>query len=267
MTHFTGKDRLYCTLHPTESITKSKQKELSIALAQLADFKPIQHLTGKAFFSDDVFKVSRDTLIPRPETAELVDWIINDHQENHQGASLKILDIGTGSGCIAVSLAKAIKEATLWGLDRSKKALKIARQNAAAHQVNIHWVQADIFAAPPFSESFNVIVSNPPYLRLSEQKDMPPNVLNHEPASALFVADESPLCFYECIADFAGKYLREGGQLYFEINEAFGKEVQALLTQKGFEQVCLKQDFLGKDRMVKAVKPLPFPIFAKNKVL
>ena len=245
---FLARDRLYCALHPEEDLKACHEKEMRLALDKLLVFCPIQYITGKAFWRGDHFKVTPNTLIPRPETEELVDWILSDYGAMNP----KILDIGTGSGCIAISLAKCMNEASVWAVDKSLKALEVAAWNAIAHQVDVQLMERDVFEFKSLETTFDVMVSNPPYVCLSEQKKMTSNVLAYEPHSALFVPDDDPLCFYECIATHALSMLSEKGALYFEINEVFGKEVQGLLKKKGFHKVQLRKDLFGKDRMVKA---------------
>ena len=191
------------------------------------------------------FKVNKHTLIPRPETEELVHWVL---QEDFTSA----LDIGTGSGCIAISLAKQ-SEGNLSALDFSKEALEVAKENAKNSEVAIGFIRADILQQPALKQTFDVIVSNPPYVLESDKKLMHTNVLKHEPHTALFVEDEDALVFYNSIADFAQNHLNENGKLFFEIHENKGEEVLQMLQEKGFSKLELRKDMQGKDRMVKAV--------------
>ena len=191
------------------------------------------------------FKVNKHTLIPRPETEELVHWVL---QEDFTSA----LDIGTGSGCIAISLAKQ-SEGNLSALDFSKEALEVAKENAKNSEVAIGFIRADILQQPALKQTFDVIVSNPPYVLESDKKLMHTNVLKHEPHTALFVEDEDALVFYNSIADFAQNHLNENGKLFFEIHENKGEEVLQILQKKGFSKLELRKDMQGKDRMVKAV--------------
>lgn len=219
------------------------------ALRRLQAEEPIQYIIGKTEFYGLPFKVNPTVLIPRPETEELVDLIIQENKEK----KISILDIGTGSGCIAISLAKYLPQAHIFGLDISEKALHTAQENAIANQVKVEFFMADILKVRQLPQQFDVIVSNPPYVRESEKMQMHNNVLKNEPHSALFVPNNDPLLFYEKIASLAKGYLNSGGELYFEINEGYGNEVMTMLKKKGFEQVVLRKDIFGKDRMVKGI--------------
>jgi len=212
--------------------------------------KPIQYILGESHFYDLKFKVSPGVLIPRQETEELVDWIINENSNR----KLKILDIGSGSGCIAISLAKNLPDTTVIASDISLKAIEISKQNAKSNNVNLQFLQFDILNPSTWkNESFDIIVSNPPYVTEKEKKLMQKNVLDFEPELALFVPDNSPLIFYEKIIDFGKKHLNPNGKIYFEINEAFGKETQLLFNKDLFKDICLKKDLNGKDRMLRGI--------------
>jgi release factor glutamine methyltransferase len=229
------------------------QKLLSI-LNDLQIGKPIQHILEEAHFYGLVFKVNENVLIPRPETEELVDWIISDYNAQFSVNSIgkiSILDIGTGSGCIPITLKKHLPNVEVSTLDVSADAIVVARQNALQIGVEINFIEADILTFKS-QEKFDIIVSNPPYIRDLEKTDMHNNVLVHEPHIALFVSDENPLVFYKAIADFAKTNLNSSGQLYFEINEYLGSEMVEMLKNKGFINIELRQDMQGKDRMVKA---------------
>ncbi|WP_426329700.1 peptide chain release factor N(5)-glutamine methyltransferase [Pedobacter sp. R-06] len=229
------------------------QKLLSI-LNDLQIGKPIQHILEEAHFYGGVFKVNEQVLIPRPETEELVDWIISDNSSqfsantNHK---ISILDIGTGSGCIPITLKKHLSKAEVATLDVSANAIAVAKENAEQINVKIKFIEADILNFKS-EEKFDVIVSNPPYIRDLEKADMHNNVLVYEPHLALFVRDENPLIFYKAIADFARTNLKPSGQLYFEINEYLGNETIEMLAAKGFIDIELRKDMQGKDRMVRA---------------
>ena len=225
------------------------QKLLSI-LNDLMIGKPIQHILEQAYFYGSVFKVNQHVLIPRPETEELVDWIISDCKLTPK-KELSLLDIGTGSGCIPISLKKHLPKSEISTLDISSEAIEIAKENAETIGVQIQFINADINEYQT-EDKFDVIVSNPPYIRDLEKKEMHSNVLSHEPHLALFVSDENPLIFYQVIADFARTNLKKGGLLYFEINEHLGKEMVQMLTDKRFENIELRQDMQGKNRMIKA---------------
>ncbi len=223
------------------------------ALNNLSEQKPIQYILGKTEFYGLDFKVNNNVLIPRPETEELVDWIIKDYKNTKD---LKILDIGTGSGCIAISLAKNTNNFNITALDVSKKALEIAKYNAQNNTVEIIFILDDILS--PKSENYikyDIIVSNPPYVRDLEKKEINNNVLKNEPHLALFVEDHNALVFYNAIADFALKHLTNKGVLYFEINQYLGQETVNLLINKGFKDVMLKKDIFNNDRMIKAFHP------------
>jgi release factor glutamine methyltransferase len=229
------------------------QKLLSI-LNDLQIGKPIQHILEEAHFYGSVFKVNEHVLIPRPETEELVDWMISDCNAQFSVNSIgkiNILDIGTGSGCIPITLKKHLPNVEVSTLDVSADAIVVARQNALQIGVEINFIEADILKFKS-QEKFDIIVSNPPYIRDLEKTDMHNNVLVHEPHIALFVSDENPLVFYKVIADFAKTNLNSSGQLYFEINEYLGSEMVEMLKNKGFINIELRQDMQGKDRMVKA---------------
>jgi len=226
------------------------------ALHLLEEEKPIQYILGETEFYGLPFKVNEDTLIPRPETEELVEWIIKESK--HYNSEIRILDIGTGSGCIAVALAKLIDNVKVYALDISKDALKVARKNTELNAVSVEFIEADILNINQSvfaSEShFDIIVSNPPYVRDKEKELMKANVLNNEPHLALFVKDENPLQFYKAITDFAVEKLNENGRLFFEINEFLGKDMIRLLLKNNFKNIQLKQDIFKKDRMIKGEK-------------
>lgn len=221
------------------------------ALEKLKQQKPIQYIIGETEFYIGTFLVNENVLIPRPETEELVDWIITNHQNTAK--KLRVLDIGTGSGCIAISLAKNLN-ATVSAIDISKEALKITQQNANRNQVQVTLSELNILENTTLQlpNKLDIIVSNPPYVRKKEKQQMQKNVLDNEPHLALFVADENPLQFYTAIADFAKINLNPKGKLYFEINEYLGKETIEMLQEKGFKNIHLKQDLFGKDRMILA---------------
>lgn len=225
-------------------------KKFHDALNDLVDQKPIQYILNKTTFYGLDFIVNIDVLIPRPETEELVDWIIND---NKSIKNLNILDIGTGSGCIAISLAKNLDKSNVTALDISKQAIKTANKNADNNKVFIDFIEEDILNSNyQFTNKLDVIVSNPPYVRDLEKQEINDNVLKNEPHLALFVSDENPLLFYNAIADFSLKNLKENGILYFEINQYLGKETVDLLKIKGFKNIILKKDIFNNDRMIKA---------------
>lgn len=221
---------------------------LQNALSKLKYQIPIQYIVGETAFYGLMFKVDKNVLIPRPETEELVDWVIQNHKNKN---NLKILDIGTGSGCIAISLAKNLPNAKIFALDISAEALNVAKNNAILNHVKVNFINANILNLPKLPENFDVIVSNPPYVRELEKAQMQQNVLANEPHIALFVKDENPLLFYDKIAELAKNHLTKNGELYFEINQYLGKETQELLITKRFKNIELKKDIYGVDRMVK----------------
>lgn len=249
---FLNLKRVEVALELQKKITSEEITSFENALHQLEREVPIQYIIGETLFFGLTFKVNSSVLIPRPETEELVDWIVNDYTEND--APLTILDIGTGSGCIAISLAANLPNSKVNALDISAKALTVAKQNAILNKVSVSFLEQDILAIEHLDMSYDIIVSNPPYVLVSEKQKMHTNVLFYEPHKALFVLDSNPLLFYKSIAEIAYKSLKLNGNLYFEINEAFGTEIVLMLQKLGFENVELKKDFFGKDRMVKASK-------------
>ncbi|MDR1678319.1 MAG: peptide chain release factor N(5)-glutamine methyltransferase [Prevotellaceae bacterium] len=241
-------------LAESDVVLNEKQNEnLREIVARLKNSEPIQHIVGETQFCGLPFSVSGDVLIPRPETEELVAWILN---ETPADAPVSILDIGTGSGCIAVSLAKRLSNAAITALDVSPEALNIAQQNAERNNVQLNLIEHDILHSSSLvpHTSFDVIVSNPPYICECEKAGMERNVLNYEPSLALFVPDNDPLVFYRAIVRFAKKKLHAGGKLFFEINRAYGTEAINLLQSFGFADIELRRDFFGNDRMLRAVK-------------
>ena len=224
---------------------------LQNALLKLKNQIPIQYIVGETAFYGLLFKVDKNVLIPRPETEELVEWILQNHKNSN---SLKILDVGTGSGCIAISLAKNLPNTKVSAIDISQEALNVAKNNAALNQATVDFIQADILKIEKLSTNFDIIVSNPPYVREMEKSQMQQNVLSNEPHIALFVENENPLLFYDKIAELAKNHLTENGVLYFEINQYLGLETVELLKSKGFKNIELKKDIYGVDRMVKCLK-------------
>ena len=217
-------------------------------IARLQRHEPLQYILGTARFHGHRFKVTPAVLIPRPETEQLVDLII----EENPGSDLRVLDMGTGSGCIAISLARALKFARVDALDVSRDALAVARDNAASLKVKVRFFESDILAPQP-AATYDIIVSNPPYITWSERELMERNVKDYEPAQALFVPDNDPLLFYKAIASYAKRSLEKGGRLYLEINQRFGTEVKRLLEDCGFDEVRIIVDSFGKDRFAVAV--------------
>ena len=250
--YFLGLERFILALDPNLIISKEEESPLFEALSSLKLEIPIQHIIGKTHFMDLEFMVDKNVLIPRPETEDLVRWILEDIQD-HQ-ATLKILDIGTGSGCIPITLKKQLPNAEVATLDVSDSALKVAMQNAKNNSVQIEFIHANILEINQLHHKFDIIVSNPPYVRELEKKKMQNNVLIHEPELALFVSDEDPLLFYKMITQFAYKNLIKGGSLYFEINQYLGKETKQVLDSTNFSDIELRRDIFGNDRMLKGIK-------------
>lgn len=224
-------------------------EELPQILAAIRDHCPAQYITGFAWFLDRKFAVREGVLIPRPETEELVR-MITDRYKGRSG--LRVLDVGTGSGCIAVTLAAELKQAEVVAVDVSESALEVARENACRHRVLVDFVRCDMLQEGP-SGNFDLIVSNPPYVTLQEKNEMRPNVLRYEPHRALFVPDDDPLVFYRAIAEYGCRSLNPGGMLWFELNERYGSEVASLLEQSGYSEVAVHDDMFGKQRMAEAV--------------
>ncbi len=221
-------------------------------LEQLKLEIPVQYLLGKTSFYGLDFEVNESVLIPRSETEELVEWIIESHKPNDKDRKLRILDIGTGSGCIAISLAINIPAAQVFAIDVSKKALATAKKNAALNKVDITFIHQNILETEDLGQQFDIIVSNPPYVRNLEKVEIKKNVLDNEPHLALFVEDNDALLFYKKIAKLAQKNLSQNGQLYFEINQYLGKEMVNLLQEMTFVNIELRKDIYGNDRMIRS---------------
>ena len=219
--------------------------DLESIVAELAAARPVQYVLGEAEFCDLDFTVSEGVLIPRPETEELVEWVASGAK---RGA--RILDVGTGSGAIAVALAKKVERAEVVAVDISEKALQIAAENVARHSANVTLVKADALGDMSHLGQFDIIVSNPPYIPQSDISAMHSNVVDYEPHTALFVADDDPLCFYRSIAQNGVKMLRDGGSLYFEIYERFGAQMVKMLEEMGYSDSEVVKDLFGKERMV-----------------
>jgi len=235
-----------------EFLTDEQRKSLYAIVERLKTYEPIQHILGETEFFGLRFVVNKNVLIPRPETEELVELILNENRQT----GLRVLDIGTGSGAIAIALAKHLKNADISAWDISYKALDVAVLNSKKNSTNIAFKMTDILSGYPKDKKFDIIVSNPPYVLESEKATMEQNVLEYEPHTALFVPDSKALLFYERIADIAHDLLNPGGKLYFEINQAKGQETVKMLEGKGFINVNLFQDLSRKDRMVRAMLSL-----------
>lgn len=238
-------------LNQEEEINENIVHRIIDNIKELKTFKPIQYILGQTEFYNLPFIVAPGVLIPRPETEELVDWIIAENKNQYQ----YIADIGTGSGCIAISLAKNLPKSFIYALDNSADALSITRRNSKLNHTKIHISYFDILHHNQFDndDAFDIIVSNPPYVTEKEKQFMHLNVLNYEPEEALFVPNNDPLLYYRAIIDFALKHLKKGGKLYFEINENFGKETAWLLEEKKFQNIRLKKDINDKNRMIRGI--------------
>lgn len=246
--HISGFNRSQLMLNGDTEVEEVKSNTYLQVLGRLKSGAPLQYIIGDTVFYGLTFKVNPAVLIPRPETEELVDWII----ERCNSASLEggsLLDIGTGSGCIAISLKKNLTGFNVSAIDVSEAALATAKENALLNNAEVNFIHADILNYKR-TEKYDVIVSNPPYITMEEQKAMHQNVLENEPHLALFVSDEKPLIFYEAIAELALKNLNSNGLLCFEINEYLGKETVQMLTYKSFINIELRKDMQGKDRMI-----------------
>jgi release factor glutamine methyltransferase len=245
--------RIDTVLKPDFLISEKQLADLKNILKRLQKEEPIQYILGNTEFYGLPFFVDESTLIPRSETEELVAWVIEEvaKLQSNTVTKLSILDIGTGTGCIPISLAKNLPNAKITAIDISSKALEIAKKNAQLNKVTINFIELDILTTKSLPQEFDVIVSNPPYVRALEKEEIKNNVLENEPHLALFVTDENPLIFYNQIADLAKQQLSKNGLLFFEINQYLGKETIALLKEKDFKNIELRKDIFGNNRMVK----------------
>ena len=254
--HYFGYDRVKIALNEDLRLNESELLTFHFAVRELLKNKPVQHIIGEEEFCGMSFIVNNKVLIPRPETAEMTNIIASQRADSK---AVDILDIGTGSGCIAISLAKMISGSNVYAIDISEDALETARENAARNNADVTFVKADIlrfneWLDKSWNEKFDIIVSNPPYICESEKKEMRANVTDYEPHTALFVSDADPLVFYSTILDFAKHCLKPDGEIWFEINEKFWFEINRLCIEKGFKNTKLILDFRGKDRFVKVQK-------------
>ena len=246
-----GYDYTGLLLHKNEEINVAHQKEIEEIVLRLKRFEPIQYILGETEFHGLKLKVKPGVLIPRPETEELVQWMT----ETIWPSKPKILDVGTGSGCIALALKNKLPHAEISAIDFSKEALQTATENAALNDLEVEFIQSDILQWSKINwPLYDGIVSNPPYVRELEKKEMQANVLKYEPETALFVPDDDPLIFYHQIGHFAQHYLKAEGKLFFEINESMGEQIVHFLEQIGFKNIELRKDLNEKNRMIKAVK-------------
>ncbi len=246
--------RIDIALQFDDTLTSDEEINFNQAIDRLKIYEPVQYILEETEFFGYPFLVNKQVLIPRPETEELVAWIIEDVKEKET----TLLDIGTGSGCIAISLAKKLNDASVTAIDVSKEAIDVAKKNSAQNHTKIEFMEVDVLhfkdnveLQQKLNSKFDIIVSNPPYVRIKEQELMRPNVLKHEPDLALYVANETPLLFYKKIVQLSNLYLKAGGRLYFEINEYLGNELKKMLMEEGFKHVQIKKDMFGKDRMIK----------------
>lgn len=273
--HYFNIDRMKIALEPDLRLSESELLTLHFAVKELLKNKPVQYIIGETEFCGMKFCVNENVLIPRPETEEMVkslelkvkgylyspsfrpDIERREMVAEKSPANISILDIGTGSGCIAISLAKLLEDSAVTAVDVSEKALEVAKKNAEANEVSVTFIKDDILNPQNrdlLNGQFDIIVSNPPYVCESEKSEMRANVLDYEPSTALFVSDNDPLIFYRKILEFAQKALKPSGQIWFEINEKFGKEIKNLCLEKGFKNVEIIRDFRGGERVVRIKK-------------
>ncbi|MBT8185556.1 MAG: peptide chain release factor N(5)-glutamine methyltransferase [Eudoraea sp.] len=254
--HYLDLDRFVLVINPELTISREEEQPFFEALTKLKLETPIQYITGESSFMDMSFLVNEHVLIPRPETEELVHWVISEYNDKQDRLreGLEILDIGTGSGCIAVALAKYFVNAKVLALDLTEEVLNIAAANARRNKVSIKCMRANLFEIEKLDTCFDIIVSNPPYVRESEKKLIQKNVKEYEPEQALFVKDDAPLIFYEKIAQLAANSLKPEGSLFLEINQYLGKETEAVLQRHGFFEIRAKNDVFGNCRMLMARK-------------
>lgn len=254
MDYYFKKPKVDVYLNQNEKLDQISESIMIKALHELTNNKPLQYITSETEFYGLKFNLSESVLIPRPETEELVEWIIKDHVKKE--GEFKILDLGTGSGCISVSLARFLKKSKVYAVDLSNKALDQARENAKLNNEDVTFEVCDILDKnlPNHFKNFEVFVSNPPYVRNLEKKEMKQNVMHYEPHMALFVPNNDPLKFYRAILQIATKRLVTGGKLYFEINQYLGSEMKDLVASYEFSDIELKKDSFGNDRMLRAIK-------------
>ncbi|WP_430399118.1 peptide chain release factor N(5)-glutamine methyltransferase [Flavobacterium sp.] len=258
-----GLKRIDLALNPNFEISEEEVRKWEAIISELKTEKPIQYIIGETWFYDSKFYVNEHTLIPRPETEELVDWIVSKFPKTQNPKAITVLDIGTGTGCIPISIKKNIPQAEVFAIEISEEALKVAKRNAVENKVEVHFILQNILEVENLSLSlraesrslnsgkFDVIVSNPPYVRNLEKQEIKKNVLEYEPHLALFVEDNDALLFYRKIVQLAKESLTESGQLFFEINQYLGEETVELLEQLGFKNIELKKDIYGNDRMIR----------------
>jgi release factor glutamine methyltransferase len=251
--HITRWSRPERILNRDIPLSFAQKKLLDQIILRLQQYEPIQYLINEAWFAGMIFYVDKNVLIPRPETEELLAWIVKDcaQRANHK----KILDVGTGSGCLAIALKNKMPNAEIWACDVSEEALNVARMNADALNATIDFIPLDFLDAEQRNQlpRVDIIVSNPPYIPERDKNEMKKNVIEFEPATALFVPNENSLVFYNSIADFGKEKLNKNGNIYVEIHESLGEQVKNLFQSKGYTSIELKKDLQGKDRMIKVV--------------
>ncbi|EDM38395.1 putative protoporphyrinogen oxidase [Pedobacter sp. BAL39] len=251
--HVSGLNRMDVRMNWERILLDQEEQRYSEIATAMTKGRPVQHVLGETTFYGFSIQVSPDVLIPRPETEELVDWILttlrSDFQQAPETGPLRVIDFGTGSGCIPIAIKKHIAEAVVEAVDISQTALKVAKHNALMNNAEIRFIQADMCNYKT-EQKYDLMVSNPPYIKNLERIEMHKNVLEHEPHLALFVPDERPLLFYEALADLAAKSLNEQGYLFFEINEHLAQETIDMLASKSFKTIELRKDMQGKDRML-----------------
>ena len=246
-------DASYPIINPNYLLDFNASQKLKFALSELKKEKPLQYITHQATFFGIDFYVNQSVLIPRPETEDLVKWVLDDISEN-KITFPHIMDIGTGSGCIAITLAKANKQINMTAIDLSTEALKVAKKNAKQHQVKIDFIKQDIQSLYHSKNLLDIIVSNPPYVHPNEKKEISPNVLNYEPHMALFTPENDPLFYYRLIINFALSVLKPGGRLYFEINPKYLELLKSNFSVDTFGEIEVRNDIFGKSRMLKVIK-------------
>jgi release factor glutamine methyltransferase len=256
LSEITGSTKAQLKAFPEKQLTVEQSAHINAILTRLQTGEPLQYILGHTEFYGLPFKVNPSVLIPRPETEELVEWILSEVGSGHLSAR-SILDIGTGSGCIPITLKKHLPQANISTVDISAEAISTAKQNAELNKVEVNFIKDDILNPTDNSlltAHYSLIVSNPPYVTLHDKTQMHRNVTDFEPHMALFVPEDDPLIFYKAIADFALKNLNKDGFLFFEINESLGSETVEMLKNKGFKNIELRQDMSGRDRMIKGTR-------------
>jgi release factor glutamine methyltransferase len=258
MENITRLPRAERILKRNETLSLSQKNSLSQFIGRLQNHEPVQYIINEAWFAGMKFYIDKNVLIPRPETEELVDWVIKEFRiqdlpAGSQGKEFRILDVGTGSGCIAIALKKKLPHAEVWACDVSEEALNVARINADSLNATVDFVPLDFLDKEQRKQlpHIDIVVSNPPYVPQKDKSEMKKIVIDHEPEIALFVPDEEPLIFYSTLADFGKEKLNRGGSVYVEIHEELGEQVKNLFHSKGYSSVELKKDLQGKNRMIK----------------